>query len=311
MYRLFYCDHYAIPLPEGHKFPMAKYRMVRDRLAASGRFTFECAPVADAATVALIHDEDYVQRFIAGELAPAAIRRIGFPWSEGLVLRTLASVGGTLRACDDALATGWGGNLAGGTHHASCAEGAGFCVFNDMAVAIASLRAAGRIRRAAIIDCDVHQGDGTALIFKHDPDVFTLSIHGAKNFPFRKQRSRLDIELPDGTHDSDYLAILARALPPVFDFRPDIAFFQSGVDTLATDALGRLSLTLDGLAARDRIVLAAACSAGVPLVIVLGGGYSRPIEHTAAAHAQTFLTAAALYSGAESSMALNSSFNVR
>lgn len=311
MFRLFYCDHYAIPLPEGHKFPMAKYRMVRDRLRETGLFEFECAPLADAETVALIHDRDYVRRFIAGGLAPAAVRRIGFPWSDGLVRRTLASVGGTMSACGDALVKGWGGNLAGGTHHASRAEGAGFCVFNDMAVTIAWLRAAGRIRRAAIIDCDVHQGDGTALIFADDPAVFTLSLHGEKNFPFRKQRSRADVALPDGTGDEEYLRTLASCLPAVFAFAPEIVFYQAGVDPLAADTLGRLSLTAGGLAARDRLVLETARSAGVPVVIVLGGGYAKPIELTAAAHAQTFVTAATLYAPGSSSSALNSSLSVR
>lgn len=311
MFRLFYCDHYAIPLPGGHKFPMAKYRMVRDRLQMTGLFEFECAPLADEETVALIHDRDYVRRFMAGELEPAAVRRIGFPWSDGLVRRTLASVGGTMGACEDALAKGWGGNLAGGTHHASRSEGAGFCVLNDMAVTIAWLRAAGRIRRAAVIDCDVHQGDGTALIFERDPAVFTLSLHGEKNFPFRKQRSRADAALPDGTGDEEYLRTLAACLPAVFAFAPDIVFYQAGVDPLAADTLGRLSLTMEGLAARDRLVLETARDAGVPVVIVLGGGYAKPIELTAAAHAQTFVTAAALYAPGPSSSALNSSLSVR
>lgn len=312
MFRLFYCDHHEAPLPPGHKFPMAKYRMVRERLAAAGLFSFEPAPLADPAVIALIHDEEYVRRFIAGELPAAAQRRIGFPWSGGLVRRTLASVGGTLGACGDALAKGWGGNLAGGTHHAARAEGSGFCVFNDMAVAIAWLRSCGRIRRAAVVDCDVHQGDGTALLFEGDSDVFTLSLHGERNFPFRKQRSRVDVALPDGTGDVEYLRALETALPAVFEFQPEIVFYQSGVDGLRSDTLGRLSLSPEGLAARDRMVISAARIAGAPLVIVLGGGYARPIEDTAAAHARTFLAAAALYApGAASSSALNSILSVR
>src|SRR5579864_6018043 len=176
---LFYCDHYAIPLPAGHKFPMAKYAMIRERLDADHFDRFECAPMADAAVVKLAHDAEYVDAVLRGTLSAQAMRRIGFPWSEGLVKRSLASVGGTLSATADALETGWGGNLAGGTHHAFRGEGAGFCVFNDIAIAI---RHAGR--RAAVIDLDVHQGDGTALLFENDPTVLTLSVHSAANFPF-------------------------------------------------------------------------------------------------------------------------------
>ncbi|MDX2149969.1 MAG: histone deacetylase [Bryobacteraceae bacterium] len=296
--RLFYCDHYAIPLPEGHKFPMRKYRLVRDLLAADGYYSFECAPLAAPETVALAHDPDYVARFLAGTLEAAVLRRIGFPWSEGLVKRTLASVGGTLGATEDAFGTGYGGNLAGGTHHAFRSEGSGFCVFNDIAVAIQALRAAGRIRRAAVIDLDVHQGDGTALLFEGEPDVLTLSVHGRNNFPFRKQRSRIDVDLPDGTGDEEYLAAVAGVLPEVFAFRADIIYYQSGVDGLHTDALGRLALTPAGLEARDRLVMGAVREAGLPFVITLGGGYSKPIERTAEAHAATFRVAAEILASA-------------
>ncbi|HBY62690.1 MAG TPA: histone deacetylase [Solibacterales bacterium] len=289
--RLFYCDHYAIPLPEGHKFPMRKYRLVRDLLAADGHYSFECAPLADTEVVSLAHDAAYVKAFVDGTLPPAVLRRIGFPWSEGLVRRTLASVGGTLGATRDALETGYGGNLAGGTHHAFRDEGSGFCVFNDIAVAIESLRRDGRVRRAAVVDLDVHQGDGTALIFEHEPDVLTLSLHGRNNFPFRKQRSKIDVDLPDATGDEEYLRALHQVLPAVFAFRPEIVYYQSGVDALATDTLGRLSLTAAGMEARDRMVMTAVRAAGVPLVITLGGGYSRPIERTAEAHATTFRVA--------------------
>jgi len=196
-------------------------------------------------------------------------------------------VGGTLRATDDALAHGWGGNLAGGTHHAFRSEGSGFCVFNDIAIAV---RSTGR--RAAIIDLDVHQGDGTASIFANDPNVFTLSIHASNNFPFRKQESKIDIALPDGTRDDAYLSALRAVLPQAFEFRPEIAFYQSGVDGLACDRLGRLALTHAGLLQRDLIVFDACRSYGVPCVVTLGGGYSDPIELTVAAHANTFRTAA-------------------
>jgi acetoin utilization deacetylase AcuC-like enzyme len=267
---------------------MRKYRLLRDLLSADGLFAMEPSPPADPAEIERVHDPAYVRGFLAGTLDPRVMRRIGFPWSAQLVKRTLASVGGTLAAAHDALQTGMGGNLAGGTHHAFRHEGSGFCVFNDLAVAILTLRQEGRAARAAVIDLDVHQGDGTAAIFENDPEVLTVSIHGQHNFPFRKQRSRIDIGLPDGTGNSSYLVEVERVLPDVAAFRPDILFYQSGVDGLAGDRLGRLSLTLEGLQERDRMVLQAAKGLETPLVITLGGGYSDPIEHTALAHANTF-----------------------
>ena len=295
MPKLYYCDHYAIPLPDGHKFPMRKYRLTRDYLAADGIFDFECAPLADPTVIALAHDPVYVSNFMAGTIESAIMRRIGFPWSEGLVKRTLASVGGTLAAAQVALREGWCGNLAGGTHHAFYAEGSGFCVLNDMAVTIHSLRRDRGIVRAAVIDLDVHQGDGTAQLFEHDPAVMTLSFHGRNNFPFRKQRSKIDVGFEDKTGDEEYLAKLRETLPRVFDFAPGVVFYQSGVDALATDRLGRMSLTPHGMAERDRIVLTACRNFGAPVIITMGGGYSDPVELTAAAHAQTYRTAAALY----------------
>ena len=295
MSRLFYTDHYSIALPAGHKFPTAKYRLLRAMLEADGRFEFEPAPLASAETIELVHDPAYVRSFLSGTLDAAAMRRIGFPWSEQLVKRTLASVGGTLAATREAQRTGWGGNLAGGTHHAFAAEGSGFCVFNDMAVAIAALRDAGQIRRAAVVDLDVHQGDGTAHIFRDDPDVLTLSIHCKNNFPLRKQQSKIDVELPAETGDAEYLAVLREILPRVFDFTPQIIFYQSGVDGLASDALGRLSLSQQGLQKRDAMVLDGAQEHGIPIVITLGGGYSDPIRLTAEAHANTFRLAAEIF----------------
>lgn len=292
---IYYCDHYAIPLPDGHKFPMQKYAMVRDLLAKDNLFHFEQAAFAEPEVIKLAHDPEYVDRFLAGTLDRQVVRRIGFPWSDGLVRRTLASVGGSLAGADDAIRCGWGGNLAGGTHHAFRGEGSGFCVFNDIAIVIQWLRARALVRRAAVIDLDVHQGDGTAQIFQDDPDVLTLSIHGRNNFPFRKQVSKIDIDLPDGAGDAEYLDRLAEVLPRVFDFGADFLVFQSGVDALITDTLGRLALTPDGLAARDRMVLEACHRYGAPLLLTLGGGYSKPIERTAEAHATTYRTAAAIY----------------
>jgi acetoin utilization deacetylase AcuC-like enzyme len=282
-------------LPPGHKFPAEKYRLLREALAAGGGFDFQPAPLADPVTIALLHDPAYVKSFLDGSIDPRIMRRIGFPWSPELVRRTLASVGGTLSATADALAHGAGGNLAGGTHHAFRTEGAGFCVFNDIAVAIRRLFADGKITRAAVVDLDVHQGDGTAAIFEDDPAVLTLSLHGRANFPFRKQRSKIDIDFADKTGDSEYLTSLQAVLPRVFDFKPDIVFYQSGVDALESDKLGRLSLTNEGLRRRDRFVLEGCKSHRVPVVITLGGGYSEPISRTVEAHANTFRLASQLW----------------
>lgn len=271
---------------------MQKYRLLRDLLASDGRFDLLPAELADPSIIAAVHDPTYVEQFVSGTLPPAAMRRIGFPWSEGLVRRTLASAGGTLAATRDAMSTGFGGTLAGGTHHAFKSEGSGFCVFNDVAISIYQLRDAGLVDRAAVIDLDVHQGDGTAHFFENDPQVFTFSVHGANNFPFRKQRSKLDVELPDNTGDEEYLRALDQALPRVWEFDPQIVFYLSGVDALASDVLGRLSLTPEGLKTRDYRVIGQVYARGVPLVMTLGGGYSQPVELTAEAHANTFRAAA-------------------
>jgi acetoin utilization deacetylase AcuC-like enzyme len=295
--RIFSTDQYQITLPEGHKFPVLKYGMLRQILEGEALFQIEQAAPADAETVALAHDPGYVNGFAAGKLEPAAIRRIGLPWSGVLVQRAFASVGGTISASLAAVQHGWGATLGGGTHHAFRSEGAGFCVFNDIAVAIQFLKKQGLIRRAAVIDLDVHQGDGTAGIFQDDPDVFTLSIHCESNFPFRKKRSRLDVSLPDGVEDNEYLYQLDQVLPAAFAFNPDIVFYQSGVDPLASDVLGRLSLTHQGLIARDRRVFESARRFGAPFVLTSGGGYSRPIERSAEAHANTYRTAWQVFSG--------------
>jgi acetoin utilization deacetylase AcuC-like enzyme len=211
------------------------------------------------------------------------------------VRRTLASVGGTIGAADDAVRDGFGGNLAGGTHHAFRAYGAGFCVFNDIAVAIRALQRAGSTVRTAVVDLDVHQGDGTADIFRDDATVLTVSVHGANNFPFRKQESKIDVPLSDGTGDEEYLEVLERTMFRVIDFAPDILFFQSGVDALAADTLGRLELSIEGLRSRDRLLMTMCRAAGVRLVTTLGGGYSNPLADTVEAHANTFRTAAEIF----------------
>jgi acetoin utilization deacetylase AcuC-like enzyme len=298
--RLFYCDHHEIELPAGHRFPMAKYRLLRRALEGDGQYALEAAEAAPRALIEQAHDAAYVEAFLAGTLERQAMRRIGFPWSESLVRRTLCSMGGTLAASRDALETGYGGVLAGGTHHAFRGEGSGFCVFNDIAVAARWMLCAGSsggggLERVAVVDCDVHQGDGTAQIFADDPRVFTLSLHGRKNFPFRKQRSRLDVELEDATGDDEYLAELERALDAVFGWKPQAVFFQSGVDGLACDTLGRLALTTEGLRRRDRMVLAGCHDRGIPVVVTLGGGYGSPLEATVEAHANTYRTALTIF----------------
>ena len=277
-----------MPLPKGHKFPAAKYRLLRDLLSRQGGFVFQPAPLAAPLAIAAAHDPAYVQAFLDGSIDPATMRRIGFPWSAELVLRTQSSVGGTLAATRQAIATGFGGTMAGGTHHAYYAEGSGFCVFNDIAIAIRLLLGE---RRVAVVDLDVHQGDGTARLFQNDANVFTLSVHGRNNFPFRKQPSSLDVPLDDGTGDDSYLEALGPAFDAVRKFQPDFIFYQSGVDGLAEDKLGKLSLTLAGLAERDSRVLSLAQELEAPLVITMGGGYAEPIALTAQAHAQTFLIA--------------------
>jgi acetoin utilization deacetylase AcuC-like enzyme len=289
--QLFYCDHHEIQLPEGHKFPMAKYRLLRQTLEQDGCYAMRPAPSALPEMIERVHDPAYVAAFLHGTLQPQAIRRIGFPWSESLVQRTLCSVGGTLAATIDAMESGYGGVLAGGTHHAFRGEGSGFCVFNDIAVAADWLLRESGLMHVAVVDCDVHQGDGTAQIFEEDSRVFTLSLHGRKNFPFRKQRSRLDVELDDATGDEEYLAALDGAMNTVLEFKPQAVFFQSGVDALACDRLGRLALTHEGLRRRDRLVLSLCRQNRIPVVVTLGGGYGNPLQDTVEAHANTYRVA--------------------
>ena len=268
-----------------------KYRLIRELLEATGSFQLQPAPLAEPSEIELVHDAVYVRQFVEGTLPREIMRRIGFPWSEGLVRRTLASVGATLAASEQALTTGFGGTLAGGTHHAFRSEGSGYCVFNDIAVAIESLRKQGKASRFAVVDLDVHQGDGTAQIFENDPNVLTLSMHGEKNFPFRKQKSKIDVELDDGTGDEVYLSRLAACLPKIVDFGPEFVFYQSGVDPLDSDRLGRLSVTMAGLRERDRMVFELVRTGHWPVVVTLGGGYGDPISGTVEAHSHTFRTA--------------------
>ena len=295
--RVFHCDGYPVPLPDGHRFPMTKYRLLRERLLADGVLSAgelaESQPI-DAAALRLVHTGAYVDAMLDGTLSAAEQRRLGFPWSEALLQRSLASTWGTVAAARCALEDGAAGNLAGGTHHAFADHGEGFCVFNDIAVAIRLLQREGRIERAAVVDLDVHQGNGTAALFEGDARVFTFSMHGAKNFPFRKQRSTLDVELADGCGDTEYLEVLERHLSRVLD-GAEIVFLQAGVDPLREDTLGRLDLSLEGLRARDRAVMEAARGARLPLVLTLGGGYAKPIELSVEAHVGTYREAKRLF----------------
>jgi acetoin utilization deacetylase AcuC-like enzyme len=294
-FSLFFCDQHMFPLPEHHKFPLAKYEMVRHAVQQDRRFVLFEAPLAEKDDLLRVHSAEYVEGFLGGTLAAAVMRRIGFPWSPELVTRTRASVGGTVAAVQAALANGVGGTLAGGTHHSFRGEGSGFCVFNDLAVSMEWARTYWHVRRVAVIDVDVHQGDGTASLYGDDPDTYTLSLHGARNFPLRKQQSRRDIEFSDGARGEEYLPVLANALDEIWNFEPELVLYQAGVDTLASDRLGLLSLTPADLYRRDRMVLSGAKTRNIPIAITMGGGYSHPIELTVEAHAQTFRTAAEIF----------------
>jgi acetoin utilization deacetylase AcuC-like enzyme len=295
MFLLYYCDHYDIPLPLGHKFPMEKYKLIRRELQRNPEFRFAPGPLATREDLIRVHDPAYVDAFLTQTLSPQAIRRIGFPQVPQLLTRTLSSVGGTLAAARQAMRDGFSGVLAGGTHHAYRDFGSGFCVLNDIAVAAQTLLDEKRVRRVIVVDLDVHQGDGTAAIFAGHPAVFTFSAHGRHNFPFRKQVSDLDLEFENGATDAEYLSRLAEVLPSVLRQPADLVFYQAGVDGLATDRLGKLALSPEGLAARDRLVFQSVRSLGVPIVVTQGGGYSTPIEHTVRASAAVYRMGAQIF----------------
>ena len=290
--RTFYCDHFVLPLPEGHRFPMRKYALLRERVAGDPRVRLEVPPAARDEELLRVHTRDYLDAVVSGSLQPGAVRRMGFPWSPALVERSRRSVGGTLAASRAALDEGWAANLAGGTHHAFADRGEGFCVFNDVAVAARAVLAEGRVRQVAVLDLDVHQGNGTAAIFRHDPGVFTLSVHGAHNFPFRKEEGDLDVALADGTGDDAYLAAVDTGLAVALQGDPGLAFYVAGADPYEGDTLGRLAVTRQGLAERDRLVYDHCHRRGIPLAVVMSGGYARRIEDTVSIHAGTVLEAA-------------------
>lgn len=288
---VFSADRFPLPLPPGHRFPTRKYALLRQRVAQApwaGEERLRVPRPASYQELLTVHSPGYLSKVVGGRLAPAEIRRIGFPWSVELVERSRRSVGGTLEAARSALEWGVGVNLSGGTHHAFPDRGEGFCVFNDTAVAARVLQKEGKVRRVVILDLDVHQGNGTASIFRDDPTVFTLSVHGANNYPFRKEPSRLDVELPDGCRDEEYLQALGPALEAALEhFRPDLALYIAGADPYVGDRLGRLALSKEGLAERDRRVLGRCRALGIPVAVVMGGGYAQPVEDTVDIHFRT------------------------
>jgi acetoin utilization deacetylase AcuC-like enzyme len=297
--KLFYCDEFVLPLPAHHRFPMSKYRLLRERLSSSNAFSpheFHVPPAASFAELTRAHAPDYVLRMERGEVSAQEMRVIGFPWSPEMVERSKRSSGATLQACRAALREGAAANLAGGTHHAFYDRGEGYCVFNDAAVSARTLIAENLAKKILIIDCDVHQGNGTAAILANDAATFTFSIHGANNFPFTKEASDLDIELDDGCTDDAYLASLHDGLAQSFAAcAPDLAIYIAGADPFEDDKLGRLKLTKAGLLQRDEAVLRACHSRGVPVAIAMAGGYARDINDTVDIHANTIIAAKQLY----------------
>ena len=277
--------NYQAMLPEGHRFPMGKFGAVARVLTEQGFAPFHTPAPAPASWIALVHDRAYVDQVFAAQVPPRIAREIGFPMTPSVALRARTACAGTLLTGRLALEHGIACNTAGGSHHARAEQGAGFCVFNDVAVAIRVLQADGAIGRALVFDCDVHQGDGTARIFAGDPSVTTVSIHAASNYPVRKAHSTIDVPLPDGVDDAAYLAALDETLGRALAIPADIVFYNAGVDPHRDDRLGRLALTNDGIAERDRRVIAAVRARGLPLAGVLGGGYSTDVNALAHRHA--------------------------
>jgi acetoin utilization deacetylase AcuC-like enzyme len=290
---------FTVPLPDGHRFPIAKYARIRDEIVARGLLparAIEEPDRADRWALELVHTPSYADAVLAGTLTPGEVRRLGFPWSPHLRERSLRTVQGTLEAARDALESGLGINLAGGTHHAFPGHAEGFCVFNDVAIAIRVLQREGRLARAAVVDLDVHQGNGTAHIFADDPDVSTFSMHGARNYPFRKERSSLDVELDDDCEDAAYLAALDAHLGPVLDAAaPELVFYLGGADPYVHDRFGRLGLTVAGLLERDVRVFDSFRGRGLPAVVTLAGGYARELEDVVTIQANTVEAALAAY----------------
>jgi acetoin utilization deacetylase AcuC-like enzyme len=287
--KAFYTDEFVLPLPAGHRFPMEKYRRLRERVARElPEVALHLPPAASQTELCRAHDPAYVARVLDGKLTAAELRAIGFPWSAQMVERSRRSAGATMAACRAALAEGIAVNLAGGTHHAHRDRGAGFCVFNDAAIAARAMQAEGLLETIGVVDCDVHQGDGTAAIAAGDETIFTLSIHGARNFPFRKAASDIDIELPDGAQDAEYLQALKWGLAELWRrSSPQMVIYLAGADPYAGDRLGRLALSMEGLLARDAMVFGACVGRGIPIAVTMAGGYGEVVDDTVAIHFQT------------------------
>jgi acetoin utilization deacetylase AcuC-like enzyme len=301
--KVFYSDHFVLPLPEGHRFPMVKYAMLREKVVASGLCRLDelrvPRPVSDE-EILRAHERSYLRRVVEGTLSPKEMRRIGFPWSQRMVERSRRVSGGTLGACLAGLEDGFAANLAGGTHHAFADRGEGYCVFNDSASAARAMRARGLVERILVVDTDVHQGNGTAAILRGESSTFTFSIHGAKNFPFRKEESDLDVALPDGADDGKFLEALEDGLEVALErSRADLAIYLAGADAYEDDRLGRLSVSKEGLAERDRLVLESCRSRGIPVAVTMAGGYARKVEDTVEIHFRSIERATALLNGGE------------
>ncbi len=299
MIKIAYSDRFVLDLPEGHRFPMVKYELIKDQLLYEGSITedqlFE-PTICDEEIVATTHDKHYLTRLWQHQLTDMEIRKIGFPFNDKLIKRCYTSTQGTLQCALYALEYGVALNTAGGTHHAFVDRGEGFCVINDIAVAANYLLNKGLARKILVIDLDVHQGNGTAAIFNNQPAVFTFSMHGADNYPLKKENSDLDIGLPAYTVDNDYLAVLNYNLPLLFKHqRPDFVFYLSGVDVLATDKLGKLALTKQGCKHRDELVLEYCKTHQIPVAVAMGGGYSAKVVDTVDAHCNTFRTALSIW----------------
>jgi len=308
-YKIFYSPYYYADIGEGHVFPIRKFELVRDRLLAEGMLKLDEIIEPKPAAVddlLLVHTEDYISRLQNGTLTPKEIRKLGLPWSESLVRRSFHAISGTISAARLAVETGIASNLAGGTHHAYPDRGEGYCVLNDVAVAIRVLQRDGLAKRSLIVDLDVHQGDGTAFIFQNSPEVFTFSMHGAKNYPLFKQRSSLDIELADKTSDEEYLATLNEVLPRLLVHDPDIIFYLAGADPYEKDKLGRLGLSIDGLGRRDAVVLDFAKLNDIPIVTTMSGGYAADIDDTVEIHCNTIRAVKEVFFGSTSTAAMGS-----
>ena len=299
MLKIAWSEIYAHPLPENHRFPMIKYDLIPEQLLYEGTVTddnfFSPVPLEEE-YILNTHDATYWQRLKMQQLSRSEIRRIGFPMSEQLVQREITIMQGTLQAALYALQYGVAFNIAGGTHHAFTDRGEGFCLLNDIAIAANYLLDQKQVKQVLVVDLDVHQGNGTAQIFRGKPEVFTFSMHGAKNYPMHKEESDLDIALPDGTEDDTYISLLKENFYRLLDeVQPDFVLYQSGVDVLKSDKLGRLGLSIAGCRERDRIVLKRCKQYGIPVALSMGGGYSRQIAHIVEAHANTYRLAQEIF----------------